>query len=61
MTEAEQHQQQRPFSPLPEGRGTDRGDDHQRVDVETTAAQALPGLFDRKPAAGCIGAQEQSQ
>ncbi|MCY1172516.1 hypothetical protein D9M73_126520 [compost metagenome] len=51
VAEAEQKEQQRALGPFAERSGTDRGHQHQSVDLEAASAQVLKSLFDGKEAA----------
>ncbi len=61
MADAEQEQQQRALGPLPHGRGSRRGDQHQAVDLELTLAKVFDPLLQREEAAQTIGDQEEAQ
>src|SRR5690625_4078906 len=57
MTKAEQEQQQRTFGPCPERRRASRGDQHQRVDLETFELQVLDRFSDGVEAAEEVRAE----
>ena len=61
MAEAEEKEQERPFGPSAKRGGTRRGDEHQRVDLESLELQILDRLAQGEPAAKAISGNIESE
>ncbi len=57
MAQAEQEQQQRALGEGPQGRRPGRGDEHERVDLETLEPEVVDRLAQREPAPEDVSAQ----